>query len=74
MGLVMKPRDFIKFLEHQGYVFVRAGGGSHHIYGNGLHSLPVPVHPSKDFNEDFIRKLLREANINKKELLNYLGR
>jgi len=74
VGLALKPREFIRFLEHNGYMFIRARGGSHHIYGNGIHSLPIPMHPGKDFDEDFIRKVLREAGLTKKELFAYLGR
>ena len=32
MGLTIKPRDLVKFLESKGYEFIRAKGGSHHIY------------------------------------------
>jgi len=74
MGLVLKPRELVRFLEHNGYEFIRANGGSHHIYGNGNHSLPIPIHPGKDFDESFIRNILRETGITKKELLKYLGR
>ena len=74
MGLTMKPRELIKFLENNGYAFVRSKGGSHHIYGNGIHSVPIPIHGSKDFGEDFIRIVLRETGISKRELLKYLGR
>ncbi|MCL2873718.1 MAG: type II toxin-antitoxin system HicA family toxin [Defluviitaleaceae bacterium] len=74
MGLVMKPRELIKFLEANGYKFIRAKGGSHHIYGNGVNSVPIPIHGSKDFGEDFIRMVLREAKISKNDLLDYLKR
>jgi predicted RNA binding protein YcfA (HicA-like mRNA interferase family) len=70
----MKPRELIRFLENNGYKFLRAKGGSHHIYGNGIHSLPIPIHGSKDFGEDFIRIILRETGISKSDLLNYLKR
>jgi len=74
LGLVMKPRELIKFLEANGYKFIRAKGGSHHIYGNGVNSVPIPIHGSKDFGEDFIRMVLREAKISKNDLLDYLKR
>jgi len=74
MGLTMKPRELIKFLESKGYVFARAKGGSHHIYSNDVKSIPIPIHGSKDFGENFIRMVLREAGISKKELFDYLGR
>ena len=74
MGLTLKPRELIRFLENNGYKFVRAKGSSHHIYGNGIHSIPIPIHGSKDFGEDFISIILRETGINKSDLLNYLKR
>ena len=74
MGLTMKPRDLIRFLENNGYKFIRSKGSSHHIYGNGIHSVPIPIHGSKDFGEDFIRLILREAGLKKIDLLNYLER
>ena len=70
----MKPQEMIKFFENKGFVFVRNKGSSHHIYGNGIYTVLIPIHKGKDYNEDFIRLLLREANISKKELLNYLKR
>jgi len=70
----MKPRELIRFLEANGYIFIRAKGGSHHIYGNSVHSVPIPIHGNKDFGEDFIRMILRETGITKRDLLNYLKR
>ena len=70
----MAPQDLIKFLEANGYRFMRAKGGSHHIYSNDTNSIPIPIHGSNDFGEDFIRIVLREAGISKKALLNYLKR
>ena len=74
MGLTIKPLELIRFLESKGYKFIRAKGGSHHIYGNTVHSVPIPIHSSKDFGEDFIRVILRETGISKRELLEYLNR
>ena len=74
LGLTMKPRELIKFLEYKGYRFVRAKGGSHHIYGDGTHSVPIPIHGGKDFGEAFLGMVLSETGISKKELLIYLGR
>jgi len=74
LGLAIKPREMIKFLEENGYKFLRAKGGSHHIYSNGTHSIPLPIHGSKDFGEDLIRMMLRETGLSKKELLKHLKR
>jgi mRNA interferase HicA len=74
MGLTMKPREMISFLEEKGYAFVRAKGTSHHIYSNGTHSVPIPIHGSKDFGEELIQMILRETGISKAELLKFLKR
>ena len=74
MGLTMKPRDLIKFLEVNGFNFIRAKGGSHHIYSNGIKSVPIPIHGNKDFGEDFLRMILRETGISKHTLIDYLER
>ena len=70
----MKPQELIKFLEANGYKFIRAKGGSHHIYSNNINSVPIPIHGSKDFGEDFIRMVLRETGISKSILMDYLKR
>jgi len=70
----MKPREMINFLEANGYYFLRARGGSHRIYTNGTHCVPISVHGSKDFSEDIIRKILTETGISKADLLKYLKR
>jgi len=74
MGLTMKPRELIRFLEAKGFRFIRAKGGSHHIYSNGVYSVPVPIHGNKDFGEDFINMILRETDICKSDLLDHLKR
>ena len=74
MGLTLKPQDMIRFLEANGYSFIRAKGGSHHIYSNGIHSIPIPIHGNKDFGEDFIRIVLRETGISKNSLSEYFKR
>jgi predicted RNA binding protein YcfA (HicA-like mRNA interferase family) len=74
LGLTLKPQEMINFLKYKGYRFVRSKGGSHHMYSNGKNSIPIPIHGSKDFGEDFIRIVLREAGISKNDLLAYLKR
>ena len=58
MGLTMKPIELIRFLESNGYKFARAKGGSHHVYSNGIHSVPIPIHGTKDIDGDFMRAKL----------------
>ena len=73
MGLVLKSRELIRFLESKGFRFVRSRG-SHHVYTDDKHTLPVPVHKGKDISEELIKLILNEAGFTKKELLKYLGR
>jgi len=74
LGLTIKPREMVKFLEANGYHFFRAKGGSHHIYSNGAHCVPIPIHGNRDFGEEFIRMILTETGISKADLLKYLRR
>ena len=48
------------WLESQGYKLVRVVG-SHHIYKNGSHSVPVPLHKGKDFNKFLAYQIQKEV-------------
>lgn len=48
------------WLESQGYNLVRIVG-SHHIYKNGSHSVPVPLHKGKDFNKFLAYTIQKEV-------------
>ena len=74
MGLTIKPRELIEFLRSNGFYFIRAKGGSHHIYSNGSISVPIPIHVNKEFGEDFIRMILREIGMTKNDLIVFLER
>ncbi|MCL2063076.1 MAG: type II toxin-antitoxin system HicA family toxin [Candidatus Cloacimonetes bacterium] len=74
MGLTLKPKELIKFLEKSGYKFVRTRGTSHKIYSNGSHSVSIPIHGGKEFNIEFIMTILQETDLSKKKLLKYLNR
>ena len=54
-------RDMIDLLENEKYTLIRVTG-SHHIYSNGIHSVPLPIH-GKDMNRYLaygIQKQIRE--------------
>ena len=72
--MTLSRRVLIRFLEVNGFSFIRGKGGSHLIYSNGKYSVPIPVHGKKDFGEDFIRMVLRETGISKTDLIDYLNR
>jgi predicted RNA binding protein YcfA (HicA-like mRNA interferase family) len=70
----MKPHEMIKFLESEGYSFLRQKGTSHSIYSNGVNSVPLPIHGGCDYGSKFIGLLLNETGISKKKLLKFLKR
>ena len=74
MGLCLPASKLIKFLESNGYKFVRQRGTSHSIYSNGSITVAIPVHGNDDIGENLIRKILRESELTKNELLIWLGR
>lgn len=61
----MQPRKTtIKLLEVNGFCLKR-NGGNHDIYYNPETRLTIPV-KRHDFNENDMRYILKEANINQK--------
>ena len=74
MGLSVQARIIIKFLEENGYVFVRSRGTSHRIYGkNGL-TVSVPVHQGHDVPLGTAVKILKIAGYDRKIFEKWLGR
>ena len=58
----MKPRELIKLLEENGFVFVRQSG-SHAVYKkSGNQIVIVPVH-SKDIPKGTLLGILKDAKI-----------
>ena len=57
-------RDMIELLLNEGYTLTRVSG-SHHIYSNGTHSVPLPIH-GKDLNRYLaygIQKQIKENRL-----------
>ncbi|MEO1255489.1 MAG: type II toxin-antitoxin system HicA family toxin [Bacteroidota bacterium] len=58
----MKPKELIKLLEKEGFVFVRQSG-SHAIYRkSGFKIIIVPVH-SKDIPTGTLHSILKDAGL-----------
>ena len=58
----MKPRELIKILEKEGFVFVRQSG-SHAIYKkSGNKIVVVPIH-SKDIPKGTLNGILKDAGL-----------
>lgn len=73
MGLAVKPKELIKFLENNGWKFIRANGTSHHIYGKDGKTIPVPIH-AKDVKTGTLFSIIKKAGLSKSELEKWLGR
>ena len=74
MGLAIKPHALIKFLEANGWSFIRARGTSHHIYGKDGQTVPIPIHKDKDMPIGTLLSVLVLTKTTKKELEEWLGR
>jgi predicted RNA binding protein YcfA (HicA-like mRNA interferase family) len=60
----MKPRELVRLLEKQGYVFVRQSG-SHAIYRKpGSKLVVVPIH-GKDIPTGTLNGILKDAGLKK---------
>ncbi|MEK6782913.1 MAG: type II toxin-antitoxin system HicA family toxin [Bacteroidota bacterium] len=59
----MKPKELIKLLEKEGFVFTRQSG-SHAIYRkSGFKIAIVPIH-SKDIPTGTLKSILKDSGIN----------
>ena len=62
--IITDVRDMIELLLNEGYTLTRVSG-SHHIYSNGTHSVPLPIH-NKEMNKHLaygIQKQVRENRL-----------
>lgn len=64
------PKYLIKLLESNGFFFKRANG-SHHLYYNPATNITVivPMHGGKDIKKGTFFAIIKQAGIDKKELL-----
>jgi len=73
MGLAVRPRMLIKFLESHGFVFARSRGTSHHIYKKGGRTVSIPVH-NRDLTVGILSSILLQADLDRKAFEKWLGR
>ena len=62
----VKPRQIIKVLEKNGFVFIRQKG-SHRLYRRYQLRVTVPYH-TKDLKPGTLRSILKQAGITPKEI------
>ena len=58
---IFKQRDIIKYLEKNGYEYKNTG--RHANYTNGVNTIPIPIHGSKDLGYGLQRKIQKEVKI-----------
>jgi len=66
----LSPKFLIKVLEQNGFIFKRSKG-SHYIYYNvaANKTLVVPMHGNKDLPKGTFLAILKQAGIDKSELI-----
>ncbi|NRU52470.1 type II toxin-antitoxin system HicA family toxin [Clostridium beijerinckii] len=60
---IFKQRDLIKYLELNGFNYKNTG--RHANYTDGVNTIPVPIHGSKDLGYGLQRKIQKEVMMNK---------
>ena len=72
MGLAIKPKEIIKFLEDNGFILKNIEG-SHHKYQKGIFITTVPLH-NRDLDIGTLLSILRLSGLTKRNLQDWLGR
>lgn len=57
----MKQREVEEILKQHGFVFLRYGKGSHHVWNNGIRNVVVPK--QVDRNPTLVKAILKQAGI-----------
>jgi predicted RNA binding protein YcfA (HicA-like mRNA interferase family) len=60
---IFKQRDLIKYLEENGFTYKNTG--RHANYTDGVNTIPVPIHGSKDLGYGLQRKIQKEVVMNR---------
>ena len=65
----LNPKNLIKFLEENGFIFKRSKG-SHNLYYNPVtnKTVIVPVHGGKDMKKGTFLAVIKQAGLDKKDL------
>jgi len=64
---ILSTRDLCKFLEKEGFQFIRQKG-SHKFYRHSDgRTTVVPIHPGKDIKRSLLRVILNEIRIGRDE-------
>jgi len=72
VGLAIKPKIMVKFIESNGFRFVTQRG-SHRKFTDGMSITIVPMH-NDDLDAGTLRAILKDTGLTKRQLEEYLGR
>jgi predicted RNA binding protein YcfA (HicA-like mRNA interferase family) len=59
-SVVISGKDFIKFLQYQGFEIVRIKGSHHRLKHSNGKVTTVPVHKNQDLPKGLIRKIIKD--------------
>ena len=70
---MLKPRDLIRALERMGFCLLRKSKGSHWQFEHpDGRRVTIPVHRGRDLGPGLLRKILRDIEMEPKELRQWL--
>ena len=72
MGLAVRPKAMVKFIESNGFRFV-SQRGSHRKFTDGAFVTTVPMH-NDDLDAGTLRAILKDTGLTRRQLEGYLGR
>ena len=59
-AIVISGKDFIKFLQFQGFEIIRTKGSHHRLKHSNGKVTTVPVHKNQDLPKGLIRKIIKD--------------
>jgi len=62
----MTGKDLIKIMKAEGWILDRISGSHHIMIKEGERSIPVPVHGGKDIPIGLVKKILKQAGIERR--------
>ena len=72
MGLAVRPKTMIKFVESNGFRLV-SQRGSHRKFTDGIFVTTIPMH-NEDLDAGTLRAILKDTGLTRRQLEEFLGR
>jgi predicted RNA binding protein YcfA (HicA-like mRNA interferase family) len=71
---MLKATELIRVLEKAGFVVVRQRGSHARLKHADGRVVTVPVHPGQDVGHGLLRKILRDAELSPRDVLDLMAR